>query len=150
MNKESIKALQYIYEKGDVIDIFGDLSDPKIPVQEFLDLKERGLIDAVVTIPVNKENPIRLYEVRITSLGRDCLEQGDEKVVNISVGSITSEQVQLGNGNTMDITINVSELVDQIAQSDNEEAKSLMKSLLENKLVGSVLGAGVSRLISLI
>ncbi|HIF6002368.1 TPA: hypothetical protein ACX3F9_004496 [Vibrio parahaemolyticus] len=69
---------------------------------------------------------------------------------NFNIGSINSDQVQVGNENTQNITININEVVERIAASDDEQAKSQLKSLLENNTVASVIGAGVSGLIALL
>ncbi|GAA5648614.1 hypothetical protein [Vibrio proteolyticus] len=68
----------------------------------------------------------------------------------INIGSINSKQVQVGNHNSQVTNINVQELVEKVAQSDDEEAKSILKSLLENSTVASVVGAGLSGLIGLL
>lgn len=68
----------------------------------------------------------------------------------INIGSITSEQVQVGNHNSQVTNINVQELVEKVAQSNDEEAKSILKSLLENNTVASVVGAGLAGLIGLL
>ena len=69
------------------------------------------------------------------------------KTYNIN---IDSKNVQIGDHNTQNVTINVQKLVEAIAESNDHEAKSMLKSLLENSTVASVIGAGVSSLISLI
>ncbi|HGS4883505.1 TPA: hypothetical protein ACMDSJ_004609 [Vibrio parahaemolyticus] len=68
----------------------------------------------------------------------------------INIGSINSKQVQVGNHNSQVTNINVQELVEKVAQSNDEEAKSILKSLLENSTVASVVGAGLSGLIGLL
>ncbi|MCV5916827.1 hypothetical protein OFN60_25700, partial [Escherichia coli] len=40
--------------------------------------------------------------------------------------------------------------VEEVAKSNDPEAKSLLKQLLENSTVGSVIGAGASALISML
>lgn len=67
-----------------------------------------------------------------------------------NIGSISSEQLQVGNNNTQTVTINVKKLVEEVAKSDDPEAKGLLKKLLENRTVGSVIGAGASALISML
>ena len=63
---------------------------------------------------------------------------------------VTTQQAQFGNENIQNVTINIQELVEKVAASNDPEAKGLLKSLLENSTVGSVIGAGVSGLIGLI
>ncbi|ELI5417869.1 hypothetical protein RRJ93_004517, partial [Vibrio parahaemolyticus] len=67
-----------------------------------------------------------------------------------NIGSISGEQLQVGNNNTQSVTINVQKLVEEVAKSNDPEAKSLLKQLLENSTVGSVIGAGASALISML
>ncbi len=68
----------------------------------------------------------------------------------INIGSINSKQVQVGNHNSQVTNINVQELVEKVAQSNDVEEKSILKSLLENSTVVSVVGAGISGLIGLL
>lgn len=65
----------------------------------------------------------------------------------INIGSIKSQQVQVGDGNTQNVTISLNELVKAVAKSEDEEAKSTLKKLLSNSTVGSLIGAGVSVLL---
>lgn len=68
----------------------------------------------------------------------------------INIGSINSEEVQVGYHNSKVTNINFQELVEKVAQSNDEEAKSILKSLLENNTVASVVGAALSGLIGLL
>jgi len=69
---------------------------------------------------------------------------------NISIQSITSGNVQVGNNNSQVTNIHIQEIVEKVAASNDPEAKSILKSLLENSTVGSLLGAGASALIGLL
>ncbi|WP_299668206.1 hypothetical protein [uncultured Psychromonas sp.] len=69
---------------------------------------------------------------------------------NINIGSITSDKVQVGNNNSQVTNIHFQEIVEKVAASNDPEAKSILKSLLENSTVGSLLGAGASALIGLL
>ncbi|HFQ5397131.1 TPA: hypothetical protein ACGUON_000775 [Vibrio vulnificus] len=79
-------------------------------------------------------------------------EHQADQVANttFNIGSITSEQLQVGNQNVQTVTINVQKLVEEVANSGDPEAKSILKTLLQNSTVGSVIGAGVSGLISML
>ena len=68
----------------------------------------------------------------------------------INIGSVTGEQVQVGNHNTQKVNISIQQLVEEIAKSSDPEAKNLLKNLLENSTVGSLIGAGASALIGLL
>jgi sRNA-binding carbon storage regulator CsrA len=65
----------------------------------------------------------------------------------INIGSIHSQQVQVGDGNTQNVTITLTELVEAVAKSEDEEAKSVLEKLLNNSTVGSLIGAGASILL---
>lgn len=68
----------------------------------------------------------------------------------INIGSILSEQVQVGNNNSQTVNISIQQLAEQLAKSQDLEAKGLLKKLLENSTVGSLIGAGASLLIGLL
>lgn len=68
----------------------------------------------------------------------------------INIGSINSNHLQVGNNNTQIMNMNVQELVEKVAQSNDPEAKSKLMSLLQNNTVASVLGASVSGLLGLL
>jgi hypothetical protein len=67
-----------------------------------------------------------------------------------NIGSISGEQVQVGNNNSQTVNITIQQLVEEIAKSSDPEAKSLLKKLLENITVGSLIGAGASALLGLL
>ena len=64
----------------------------------------------------------------------------------IHVESISAQQVQVGYGNTQTINITVKELAEQIVATNDEEAKSLLKTFLENPIIASIGGAGAATL----
>lgn len=65
-------------------------------------------------------------------------------------GPVTNQQAQFGNGNTQNVTINIQELVEEVAASGDKEAKGILMKLLENPTISGVIGAGVSGLIGLL
>lgn len=65
-------------------------------------------------------------------------------------GPVTNQQAQFGNGNTQNVTINMQELVEKVAASDDKEAKGILMKLLENPTISGVIGAGVSGLIGIL
>jgi len=67
-----------------------------------------------------------------------------------NIGSISSQQVQVGNQNYQTVNISIQQLVEEIAKSSDPEAKTLLRKLLENSTVGSLIGAGASALIGLL
>ncbi|PSU38896.1 hypothetical protein [Photobacterium phosphoreum] len=88
-----------------------------------------------------------LYQ-RLESNNND--KESAKMTQNISIGTINSDQIQVGNENTQTTTINIQEIVEKVAESNDLEAKSHLKALLENNTVASVIGAGVSSLVSLL
>ncbi|MEY0711018.1 hypothetical protein AB7282_08665 [Providencia huaxiensis] len=68
----------------------------------------------------------------------------------VNIGNISGHQVQVGNNNSQTTNISIQELVEKIAKSDDTEAKNALVKFLENSTVASVIGAGVSGLISLL
>lgn len=70
--------------------------------------------------------------------------------VTYNFGSISADQMQVGNNNSQHVTINMQQLIEKIAKSNDEEAKGLVRKLLDNKTVASVLGASASVLIGLL
>lgn len=48
------------------------------------------------------------------------------------------------------VGISIKSLIEGVAKSEDSEAKNLLKSLLENTTVGSLIGAGASALIGLL
>lgn len=65
-------------------------------------------------------------------------------------GPVTNQQAQFGNGNTQNVTINIQELVEKVAASNDPKAKGMLMKLLENPTVSGVIGAGVSGLIGML
>lgn len=76
------------------------------------------------------------------------LPQSNSSTFNI--GSVSGNNVQVGNGNSLSVNITLKELTENIAKSGNEEAKSKLKEFLSNNTVASVIGAGVAGLIALL
>ncbi len=89
------------------------------------------------------------YQIKHQNLS---IQEAEKMVQSITYnfGSISAEQMQVGNDNTINVTINVQQLVEKVAASNDEEAKSKLRSLLENNTVASLLGASVSGLIGLL
>ncbi len=74
----------------------------------------------------------------------------DKQSSVVNIGSINGTQVQIGNNNSQITNITVQELIEKIASSDDKEAKSMLKKLLENSTVASLIGAGASALFTLL
>lgn len=67
-----------------------------------------------------------------------------------NIGSVSGSQVQIGESNHMLVNISITELVDKVAKSGDPQAKSMLKQLLENSTVASIVGAGASALLGLL
>ncbi|MFA1568818.1 hypothetical protein A152_0007275 [Vibrio tasmaniensis 1F-187] len=89
------------------------------------------------------------YQIKHQNLS---IQEAEKMVQNITYnfGSISAEQMQVGNDNTQNTTINIHQLVEKVASSNDTEAKNKLKQLLENSTVASVLGASISSLLSML
>lgn len=67
-----------------------------------------------------------------------------------NIGSVSGSQVQIGESNHMLVHISITELVEKVAKSGDPQAKSMLKQLLENSTVASIVGAGASALLGLL
>lgn len=68
----------------------------------------------------------------------------------INIGSVSGEMVQIGDQNVQVANVSIKQLVEHVAKSDDKEAKSKLKSLLENGTVASLVGAGATTLLGLL
>lgn len=66
------------------------------------------------------------------------------------IGSISGEQVQVGDNNTQMANISLQQFVEHVAKSGDEEAKSKLRELLQNSSVASVLGAAATALFGML
>ena len=60
----------------------------------------------------------------------------------IHLGTISNDSVQAGTHNNQVTNLFLQDVVEKIAASNDLEAKSLLKSLLDNYTVGNILGTG--------
>jgi hypothetical protein len=67
-----------------------------------------------------------------------------------NIGSISGGNVQVGNGNSLSVNTTIQELVEYVAKSGDEDARSKLKEFLNNSTVANVIGAGVSGLLALL
>ena len=67
-----------------------------------------------------------------------------------NIGSVSGTQVQIGERNHLIVNISITELVEKVSQSQDPQAKSLLKDLLNNSTVASLVGAGASALLALL
>lgn len=68
----------------------------------------------------------------------------------INIGSVSGEMVQIGDQNVQVANVSIKQLVEHVAKSNDKEAKSKLKALLENGTVASLVGAGATTLLGLL
>jgi hypothetical protein len=67
-----------------------------------------------------------------------------------NIGNVSGSQVQIGESNHLIVNVSITELVEKVAASNDKEAKSTLKNLLENSTVAGIVGAGASALFGLL
>ncbi|MFK8402412.1 hypothetical protein M2D07_028155 [Pseudomonas sp. BGr12] len=97
-------------------------------------------------ISTDHANILELHVDNLTAT--KYLPPGATQMINI--GNLTGQQVQVGNNNSQVVNITLEQLTREIAKSDDAEAKGVLRKMLENPTVSSVIGAGVSGLIGLL
>lgn len=68
----------------------------------------------------------------------------------INIGSVSGEQIQVGNHNSQILNISIQTLVEHVAKNGDDEAKSTLKTLLQNSSVASLVGASASALLGIL
>ncbi|MBE8715938.1 hypothetical protein [Cellvibrio polysaccharolyticus] len=126
---------------ADIGDIITLKSGPREMSLRILDLS--FIQGGTLNIGTNHPNLLQLTVENLTSAAHKPSTQSS----TINIGSIAGEHVQVGNQNSQTFNISIQHLAEKIAQSSDPEAKSLLKKLLENSTVGSLIGAGVSVLL---
>ena len=70
----------------------------------------------------------------------------------ISIGTITATQVQVGNNNQQITNISLQEVVQRVAEQGDSQTKGLLRVILENPTVSTLVGvaatAGLSKLLA--
>jgi len=126
---------------ADIGDVITLKTGPREMSLKILDLSfiEGGTLN----IGTNHPHLLQLTVENLTSATHKPSTQSS----TFNIGNITGEQVQVGNQNNQTVNISIQHLTEKIAQSSDPEAKSLLRKLLENSTVGSLIGAGVSVLL---
>jgi hypothetical protein len=70
--------------------------------------------------------------------------------IALHIGSVPAQQVQIGDHSAQTIALTLADVVRKVASGNDQEAKSLLKRLLENNTVAAVVGAGTTALIGLL
>lgn len=86
---------------------------------------------------------------------KETKQQREKKLASNTTFHINNSNVQVGDGNIQNIVNSFEQLVQEIESSNStqpqkEEAKGLLKSLISNPTVASVLGGAVSGLIGVL
>lgn len=68
----------------------------------------------------------------------------------VNIGSITSDNVQIGDNNVQLHNATIKEIVEHVSNSGDGEAKSKLRGLLENPTVSSLVGAGATALLTML
>jgi hypothetical protein len=118
----------------------------------FRELYEQNYI-AVARVHSNLEGNV-YFEPRITLSGREFLAKlkapANSVPPAINIGAISGSTFQVGNGNSLSVNVSVQELVERVAKTNDPEAKSKLKDLLNNATVAGLIGAGATALLALL
>lgn len=72
------------------------------------------------------------------------------KSSTFNIGTVSGSNIQVGDSNILSVNITIHELVEKVAKSGDETAKSKLKEFLNNGTVASILGAGASALLAIL
>lgn len=72
-----------------------------------------------------------------------------KNMTTYNISTVHGDKIQIGESNQMLVNISINELVEKVAKSDDQQAKSMLKQLLENNTVASIVGASATALLSL-
>jgi hypothetical protein len=108
----------------------------------------------IVDIAIQSSEGIGTHHPKLLELHTENLTAAAHKTKDtpqmINIGTLNGQQIQVGNNNTQHINITIEQLTKEISKSNDPKAKSLLKGLLENATVSSVIGAGASALLALL
>ena len=142
--KASVQEKQTFINRSDILIEVGDLLQRKATNGSInnYEVIDPGFSEGLGRIPAH-------YQIKHRNLS---LKEAEKMIqsVTYNFGSVSAEQMQVGNNNSQHVIINMQQLVEKVAQSNDDEAKGLLKKLLDNSTVASVVGASVSSLISLL
>ncbi|MEG0056789.1 MULTISPECIES: hypothetical protein [Bacteria] len=86
-----------------------------------------------------------LADLAVISLDAIPKENPSGQTINFH-GSVTAENLQAGNNNSLTQQISIEQLAKAINESNDPEAKGLLQKLLDNKTVAGILAATVGGL----
>jgi hypothetical protein len=143
---------KYILEKLSNSELPEEINYANFPlITIFKELYEGKLVSAIDASDLGGS----IYlEPRITLLGREYLAKLNSPVIpaqgSITIGNISGSTFQVGNGNSLSVHVSIQELVENIAKSNDLEAKSKLKELLNNATVANLIGVGATALLALL
>jgi hypothetical protein len=109
-----------------------------------------SVCDRTGTLSVGTKHP-NIVNLKVeNATAQSYKTQAEVNPSTINIGSISGEQIQVGNNNSQTVNISIQQLAEKLTKSSDHEAKSLLKKLLENSTVGSLIGAGASAIISML
>ncbi len=99
------------------------------------------------TLGIGTKHP-HMLTLTVQNLASEAVKP--KQAPTFQIGTLSAQQVQIGDGNVQTITISLAEVVRQVASSKDSEAKGLLRQLLENNTVAAVVGAGATTLLGLL
>jgi hypothetical protein len=85
-------------------------------------------------------------ESKIVMLKAKNMQGNLQPTVHIS--GHANAQIQIGHDNNQVMQITLQQLVEQVAKSNDKDAKSLIQKILENNTVASIIGAAAGALLT--
>lgn len=143
---------KYILEKLSQNEIPEEINYCNFPLMSvFQELYEGKLVAA---IDASDLGGAIYLEPRITLLGREYLAKLNTPATppqsSITIGNISGSTFQVGNGNSLSVHVSMQEFVENVAKSNDIEAKSKLKELLNNSTVANLIGVGATALLALL
>lgn len=120
-------------------------------IRIFKELYKQGYVTA---IDASSSDGDVYLDPQITISGRKFLFEltnpVKEAMNSINIGNISGSSFQVGNGNSLSVNISMQELVENVAKTNDVEAKSKLRELLNNATVAGLVGAGATALLALL
>ena len=143
---------KYILEKLSNDELPDEINYHNFPlITVFQELHEAKLVTA---IDASDLGGLIYHDPQITLSGREYLAKLNAPPTPpqnpINIGNISGSTFQVGNGNSLSVHVSVQELVENIAKSNDIEAKSKLKELLNNGTVANLIGVGATALLALL
>lgn len=146
---EEHKLILEQLSKNEFPEEIGEMEFPLIKI--FKELYEQGYVTAIDASSCDGD---AYLDPRITISGRKFLSELTKPLKevghSINIGNISSSTFQVGNGNSLSVNVSMQELVENVAKSNDIEAKSKLKELLNNATVAGLIGAGATTLLALL